>query len=67
MGVLYSFSAMSRTEPALVLAFVTLDEGPTMMTNLVDCEVTELRIGQKVRVVYRESESGQPVPMFTPV
>ena len=37
-----------------------------MMTNLVDCDPTAVAIGQKVRVVFKPSEGGHAVPMFTP-
>ena len=37
-----------------------------MMTNLVDCDLDAVRIGQPVRVVFTPTEGGPPVPMFTP-
>jgi uncharacterized OB-fold protein len=37
-----------------------------MMTNIVDCDFDKLSIGQDVKVVFKPSEGGQPVPMFTP-
>ncbi|HEU0201328.1 MAG TPA: OB-fold domain-containing protein [Burkholderiaceae bacterium] len=66
-GTIYSFSTMGRGEAAYTLAFVTLDEGVTLMTNLVDCEPRGLSIGQRVKVVFKPSEGGHKVPMFTPV
>lgn len=66
-GVIYSFSPMRRVDPPYTLAYVTLAEGPTLMTNLVDCDVDRLAIGQKVRVVFKPSEDGTPVPCFAPV
>jgi uncharacterized OB-fold protein len=66
-GTLYSFSTMGKGEAAYTLAFVTLDEGVTLMTNLVDCEPGAMAIGQTVRVVFKPSEGGHAVPMFTPV
>ena len=65
-GVIYSFSVMRRASPPYVIAYVTLDEGPTVMTGLVDCDFDALRIGQPVRVVWKDSDGGPPVPMFTP-
>ena len=62
-GTVYSFSPMGQGEAAYTLALVTLDEGPTMMTNLVDG--ADWRIGQRVRVRFVPSEGGPPVPMFT--
>jgi uncharacterized OB-fold protein len=65
-GVIYSFSVMRRSSPPYVIAYVTLDEGPTIMTGLVDCDFDALRIGQPVRVVWTPTDGGPPVPMFTP-
>jgi uncharacterized OB-fold protein len=45
---------------------VTLDEGPKMMTNIVDCDLDTVRIGQRVKVVFKKSENGTSVPMFAP-
>ena len=64
MGVIYSFSVMRRSSPPYVIAYVTLDEGPTIMTGLVDCDLDALRIGQPVRVVWTPTDGGPPVPMF---
>ncbi len=64
-GVIYTFSVMRRASPPYAIAYVTLDEGVTMMTNLVDCDFDALRIGQPVRVVFAASDGGPPVPMFT--
>ena len=65
-GVIYSFSVMRRASPPYVIAYVTLDEGVTMMTNLVECDFDALRVGQPVRLVFKPSDGGPPVPMFTP-
>jgi uncharacterized protein len=66
-GTIYSFSVMRRVKEPYVIAHVTLAEGPTMLTNIVDCDFDEVRIGQSVAVVFQETENGQPVPMFKPV
>jgi uncharacterized OB-fold protein len=65
-GTLYSYSVMRRAEVPYAIAYVTLDEGPTMMTNLVDCDFDALRIGQRVKLVFTPTEGGPPVPTFTP-
>jgi hypothetical protein len=65
-GTGYSFSTMGKGEAAWTLAFVTLEEGVTLMTNLVDCDPASLSIGQAVRVVFKPSQGGHAVPMFTP-
>jgi uncharacterized OB-fold protein len=35
------------------------------MTNIVDSDFDAIRIGQSVRLVFKASENGQQVPMFT--
>ena len=65
-GTLYTYSVSRRAEPPFTMAYVTLDEGVSMMTNLVDCDFDALKIGQKVRVVFKPSEGGARVPMFVP-
>jgi uncharacterized OB-fold protein len=64
-GEIYSFSILRRAPVPYALACVTLAEGVTMLTNIVDCELDELAIGRPVLVVFRETD-GAPVPMFTP-
>lgn len=66
-GTVYSFSTMGKGEAAYTLAFVTLTEGVTLMSNLVDCDPAQVFIGQAVRVVFKPSEGGHAVPMFTTV
>ena len=65
-GEIYSFSVMQRAPEPYTIAFVKLDAGPTMMTNIVDCDFGAIRIGQRVKLVFKPAENGQNVPMFTP-
>src|SRR3546814_15047441 len=66
-GELYAFSTLMRADPPYTLAYVTLAEGPTMMTNIVDAAPAALAIGQPVRIVWPAAEAGTPVPFFPPV
>jgi uncharacterized OB-fold protein len=65
-GTIYTYSVMRRAAPPYAMAYVTLDEGVTMMTNIVDCDFDAIRVGQKVKVVFKPSDGGPPVPMFAP-
>lgn len=65
-GRIYSYSVMRRAPAPYAIAHVTLDEGPTMLTNIVDCNLDALKIGLEVKLVFKRSEDGQPAPMFTP-
>jgi len=66
-GVVYTYSIMHAGKPAYVIAYVTLEEGVTMMTNIVDVEPAKVRVGQKVKVVFKPNEGGGSLPCFTPV
>jgi hypothetical protein len=65
-GEIYTFSVMRRAKIPYVIAYVTLEEGVTMMTNIVDCDVDKVAIGQAVEVVFRATEGGQALPVFRP-
>ena len=68
-GRIYTFSVLRLGTPTpFALAYVELDEGPRMLTNLVDCDLDQLQIGLPVRMVGKTADDGVTVvPMFTPV
>jgi len=67
-GTVYTYSVLRRGVPVpYCIAYVTLDEGVSMLTNIVDCDLNGVRIGMKVKVTFKPSEGGPLVPMFTPV
>ena len=49
-----------------VLAYVDLEEGPRIMTNIVDCDPGTVAIGMPVRVDFYDVEGGLAVPRFRP-
>ena len=65
-GTIYSYSVMRRSPEMYCIAYVTLDEGTTMMTNIVDTDADAIRIGQRVKVRFQRSKDGPPLPVFTP-
>jgi len=66
-GTIYTFSVMRKSPTGpYVLAYVTLKEGPSLQTNIVNCDLETLKIGQKVTVVFKPTE-GASLPFFTPV
>jgi len=64
-GHIYAFSIMRRADAPFALAYVQLDEGPMMLTNLVAGNLDDLRIGDAVELTFRQNESGS-VPVFRP-
>ena len=66
-GSIYTYSVMRRTEFPYVIAYVTLEEGVTMLSNIVECDVDDVAVGQAVEVVFRDTERGHSLPVFRPV
>ena len=66
-GTIYSVSVMKRAPEVYAIAYVTLAEGPTMMTNIVECDFDALHIGQDVALTWRPTQGdGPPYPVFRP-
>jgi uncharacterized OB-fold protein len=66
-GTIYSYSVTRRAGPIpYCIAYVTSDEGVTVMTNIVDCDLDTVRIGQKVKLTFKPSEGGTGIAMFAP-
>ena len=64
LATIYSFSVMRRLGGDYVLAYVTLDEGPTVMTNIIADDLNAVRIGAKVRVDFEPTDTGYKLPVF---
>ncbi len=68
MGTIYTVSVSRRMQPtAYAIACVTLADGVSMRTKIVDRDLDALATGQAVRVVFKPSDGGPQVAMFTPV
>lgn len=65
-GRIYSYSIMRRSDPVYAIAYVTLDEGVTMLSNLVDADFDALSVNMAVEVTFRQTEGGQALPLFRP-
>jgi hypothetical protein len=50
----------------LVVALVDLDEGPRIMTNLVNVEPEDVRVGMRVEVWFERVSDVAALPMFAP-
>jgi uncharacterized OB-fold protein len=71
-ATVYSFSIVSqppserwKNRVPYVLAIVELEEGPRMMSNIVGCDVDEVRCGMAVTVTF-ERRDGRVLPQFRP-
>ncbi|MBV8951438.1 MAG: Zn-ribbon domain-containing OB-fold protein [Actinobacteria bacterium] len=72
-GTLYTWSVVHVNDlppfpdrVPYVAAIVELDEGPRMMTNIVDCELDALRAGLPVEVTFRPATDEITIPVFRP-
>jgi uncharacterized protein len=71
-GRIYSFTIVRRASGAYaeagpyVLAYVELEEGPRMLTNIVDCDPMTLDVDQEVEVVFHKTEGAMALPRFRP-
>ena len=71
MGVVYSFALLHYPQhPAftypVVAVLVDLDEGVRVLSNLVDVEPADVRIGLEVEVAFEPTVAEMAVPVFRP-
>ncbi len=59
-------SAAFAADTPYVVALVRLDEGPTMMTNIVGCSPESVRIGMAVEAVFERLTDEISLPQFRP-
>jgi uncharacterized OB-fold protein len=72
-GTVYTFTvtyqnqaAGFRDELPYVLAYVELEEGVRMLTNVVGCKPDDVRIGMRVEVVFEDVTPEATLPKFRP-
>ena len=64
-GEIYTFSVMRRNTPVpYAISYVTLDEGPAVLTNIIDADFDTLKIGDRVKLKWTQTGEGNP-PVFT--
>jgi uncharacterized OB-fold protein len=73
-GTVYTFTVVHRSglpgfRDALpyVVAYVELEEGPRVMTNVVGCDPADVTVGMPVRVVFHDTGEGSALFRFEPV
>jgi uncharacterized OB-fold protein len=72
-GAVYSFVVMHQVyDPAFArrvpyaVVTVELEEGPRIISNLVDCEPSAIRVGMAVAVAFESLGGEAPLPVFRP-
>lgn len=70
-GEVYSFTITRRGPPPFrdagpyIIATVELDEGVRVMSNVIDCEPEDMKIGMKVELAWAEA-GDYKFPLFRP-
>jgi hypothetical protein len=70
-GVLHSFTIVYRSPyddvpTPYVVGLVRLDEGVTLLTNVVDCDPASVECDMPVEVTYQTVRDGVVMPVFRP-
>ena len=76
-GEVYSFTVIRQVvgraaskafEPDIpyVIAWVDLDEGPRLITNIIGCPVEDVKLGMKVTVQFEKASEKIWLPKFKP-
>jgi uncharacterized OB-fold protein len=73
-GTVYTFTVTRRSqapgfrdELPYVLAYVELDEGVQVLTNLVGADASAIRIGMRVAVTFEDVSPEISIPRFRPL
>lgn len=68
LGTVYTYSIQRRVPQPFVIAYVSLDDGPTLMTHIVDMAALEdVHVGMRVQLMFRAFDGGPSVPVFKPL
>ncbi|MFZ4379471.1 MAG: Zn-ribbon domain-containing OB-fold protein [Polynucleobacter sp.] len=68
LGEIYSYTVMRRgVDVPFAMAYVRLNEGISLLTHLTNCDFDAIQIGQKVRVVFQETQDGVKTHLFEPI
>jgi uncharacterized OB-fold protein len=71
-GAVYTYTVVRKTSAPFdaaapyVVAFVELDDGPRVLTNIIGCDPESVRIGQRVTVEFDPPEPGGALYRFRP-
>lgn len=72
-GTLYSHARLQRVyhprhqgRLPLILAWIDLEEGVRLPSNLIDCEPADARVGMRVQVAFEQFADGAAIPVFRP-
>ncbi len=73
-GTIYSYTVVENNSPTAflgdcpyVVAIVRLDEGPQMLTNIINCDPYSIQCDMPVKVVFEQLNEEFKLPKFQPI
>lgn len=72
-GELYTYTVMHKVASPLwkskapyVVGVIKLDQGPMFHSNVIGCELSQLRVGMRLQPVMQRNDQGMTIPLFRP-
>jgi uncharacterized OB-fold protein len=72
-GTIYTYTATYQNQSSgfrdnlpYIMAYVELEEGVRMLTNIVDCKPEDVKIGMPVEVTFEDATPEISIPLFRP-
>ena len=66
LAKVYAFSLFYKGRPPYISAWVMLNEGVAILSNIIECDSDNLKICATIKVVFRAVTDGQKIPVFVP-
>lgn len=63
-ATVYAFTSLVRQKDAPIVAYVALEEGPVILTNIVGATLDEISIGARIRVDFAPLGQDHLLPVF---
>ena len=66
LAKVYAFTLFYKGSPPYISAWVMLNEGVALLSNIIECDSEKLKIGTTLQAVFHSVSGGQKVPVFVP-
>ena len=65
-GEIYACSVAYRASPPYCIAYIALEEGPIVLSNVLAEDLAAVAIGQRVEAIFIDDGQGRKTPFFSP-
>jgi uncharacterized protein len=63
-GRIHAATTLRRETPLRIVAYIELDEGVFLLSNVIGCTLAQARIGERVTVDFQPLANGRVLPVF---